>query len=108
MTPGTLAAWVVIALTVLVAGITLFALGLPGWMPRRGRRRMPKENPRPAAVIPQHWPSTEDDDDPPIAQPAISKDEHAQFWEFVYENPALSSRLTQLWAGVEIEEESAS
>jgi hypothetical protein len=44
MTPGTLAAAAVFALTLLVLGITLFALGWPGLMPRR-RRPEPFQHP---------------------------------------------------------------
>lgn len=41
-------------------------------------------------------------------RPVLTDEEHALFWEFVDENPALSSRLAQLWAGIEPDKEQAS
>lgn len=41
----------------------------------------------------------------PARKSVLSKDEYAQFWEFVFEHPELSARMTQLWAGIEPDEE---
>lgn len=90
-----------------MGGAWLLRIGLAGLRPHRGKRRAPKER-LPRLTSPAQRPSTEDDTDPPARRQPLTDQEHAEFWNVVHDNPVLSSRLTQLWAGIEVEEEPAS